>query len=90
MWIRRYFGTLCYLLWFVKFAGYGGSLFATGNYDKDDDEADLVYDGIDKRMDERRKLRRSVETSIVSFKYFDSGPMEPVLLVKKRQDQILG
>ena len=64
-------------IWFVKFAGYGGSLFATGNYDKDDDEADLVYDGIDKRMDERRKLRRSVETSIFSFKYFDSGPMEP-------------
>ncbi|XP_065063649.1 pre-mRNA-processing factor 6-like isoform X2 [Rhopilema esculentum] len=41
-----------------EFAGYGGSLFATGNYDKDDDEADAVYDSIDKRMDERRKLRR--------------------------------
>eukprot|EP00794_Sanderia_malayensis_P012168 gene12168-13423_t len=41
-----------------EFSGYGGSLFATGNYDKDDDEADLVYENIDKRMDERRKMRR--------------------------------
>ena len=35
-------------------------MFATGNYDKDDDEADMVYEGIDKRMDERRKIRRLI------------------------------
>ena len=38
--------------------GYGGSLFVGGPYDKEDEEADIVYDNIDKRMDERRKIKR--------------------------------
>jgi len=41
-----------------EFAGYGGSLFTTGPYEKDDEEADLAYEGIDRRMDGRRKERR--------------------------------
>ena len=41
-----------------QFAGYGGSLFSSGPYDKDDEEADLVYDEIDKRMDDKRKEHR--------------------------------
>ena len=41
-----------------QFAGYGGSLFSSGPYEKDDEEADLVYEAIDKRMDDRRKERR--------------------------------
>ena len=38
--------------------GYGGSLFGGGAYDKEDEEADIVYESIDKRMDERRKIKR--------------------------------
>lgn len=33
-------------------------LFATGNYDRDDDEADRIYQDVDERMDRRRKSRR--------------------------------
>ncbi len=38
--------------------GYGGSLFKNDPYEKDDEEADLVYEAIDRRQDERRKERR--------------------------------
>lgn len=41
-----------------EFAGYGGSLFSKDPYDKDDEEADRVYEGIDSRMDEKRKAYR--------------------------------
>ncbi|KAL8799073.1 MAG: hypothetical protein Q9182_006169 [Xanthomendoza sp. 2 TL-2023] len=33
-------------------------LFANGAYDRDDDEADRIYQDIDERMDRRRKARR--------------------------------
>lgn len=36
-------------------------LFATGNYDRDDDEADRIYQTVDERMDKRRKSRRLVD-----------------------------
>lgn len=35
-------------------------LFATGNYDRDDDEADRIYQTVDERMDKRRRARRLV------------------------------
>lgn len=35
-------------------------LFAYGTYDRDDDEADRIYQDIDERMDRRRKMRRLV------------------------------
>lgn len=38
-------------------------LFATGNYDRDDDEADRVYQDVDDRMAKRRKISRLVLTS---------------------------
>lgn len=38
-----------------QFSGYGGSLFSKDPYDKDDEEADEIYDQIDQRMDEKRK-----------------------------------
>lgn len=38
-------------------------LFATGAYDRDDDEADRIYQDIDERMDRRRKARRWVSLS---------------------------
>lgn len=33
-------------------------LFAGIQYDQDDDEADKIYESIDEKMDERRKIRR--------------------------------
>ncbi|CAK9294731.1 unnamed protein product [Gordionus sp. m RMFG-2023] len=44
-----------------EFAGYGGSLFAKGPYEKDDEEADEIYYSVDLRMDERRKERREAK-----------------------------
>lgn len=44
----------------TQFSGYGGSLFASGPYEKDDEEADAIYDSIDQRMDSKRKERRLV------------------------------
>jgi len=38
-------------------------LFATGNYDREDDEADRIYQAVDERMDRRRKARRYVSIS---------------------------
>ncbi|KAI9808720.1 MAG: hypothetical protein M1825_003872 [Sarcosagium campestre] len=35
-------------------------LFAGGAYDKDDDEADRIYQDVDEKMDRRRKIRRLV------------------------------
>lgn len=35
-------------------------LFANGAYDRDDDEADRIYQEVDERMDRRRKIRRLV------------------------------
>lgn len=37
-------------------------LFASGNYDRDDDEADRIYQDVDERMDKRRRARRYVIT----------------------------
>ncbi|XP_076062017.1 pre-mRNA processing factor 6 [Oratosquilla oratoria] len=41
-----------------EFNGYGGSLCSKDPYDKDDEEADAIYEAIDKRMDEKRKEYR--------------------------------
>ncbi|XP_031624635.1 pre-mRNA-processing factor 6 [Contarinia nasturtii] len=41
-----------------EFSGYSGSLFSKDPYDKDDAEADAIYEAIDKRMDEKRKEYR--------------------------------
>jgi len=43
-------------------------LFARGNYDRDDDEADRIYQSVDERMDKRRRVRRSVSL------YFSLAP----------------
>ena len=37
-------------------------LFANGSYDRDDDEADRIYQEVDEKMDRRRKIRRLVRT----------------------------
>ncbi|KAI9836818.1 MAG: hypothetical protein M1819_000983 [Sarea resinae] len=45
-------------------------LFANGSYDRDDDEADRIYQEVDERMDRRRKARR-----LVSSSHFVSHPL---------------
>ncbi|QIW96025.1 hypothetical protein AMS68_001543 [Peltaster fructicola] len=35
-------------------------LFASGNYDREDDEADLIYQAVDERMEKRRRARREI------------------------------
>lgn len=44
-------------------------LFATGNYDRDDDEADRIYQDVDERMARRRKISRLVLTPNLSLFY---------------------
>lgn len=41
-------------------------LFAGGAYDKDDDEADRIYQDVDEKMDRRRKIRRLVFPALVA------------------------
>lgn len=40
------------------FNGYTGSLFSSGPYENDDEEAKAIDAALDKRMDEHRKERR--------------------------------
>ena len=40
-------------------------LFANGAYDRDDDEADRIYQEVDEKMDRRRKIRRLVSHSLI-------------------------
>jgi len=45
-------------------------LFAGGTYDRDDDEADRIYQEVDEKMDRRRKIRRLVS-------HFPNSPILP-------------
>ncbi|KAK3724363.1 U4/U6 x U5 tri-snRNP complex subunit Prp1 [Vermiconidia calcicola] len=49
-------------------------LFATGNYDRDDDEADRIYQTVDERMDKRRKARREVREREAREEYERNNP----------------
>lgn len=42
-------------------------LFAYGAYDREDDEADLIYQEVDEKMDRRRKARRLVPSHFLSL-----------------------
>ncbi|XP_035231849.1 pre-mRNA-processing factor 6-like, partial [Stegodyphus dumicola] len=57
-----------------EFAGYGGSLFSKDPYDKDDEEADAIYEAIDKRMDQKRKEYREMKLKIELEKYRQERP----------------
>ncbi|CAG7718069.1 unnamed protein product [Allacma fusca] len=57
-----------------EFSGYGGSLFSKDPYDKDDEEADKIYDSIDQRMDEKRKDYREKKLKAVLEKYRQERP----------------
>nr|CAH7767016.1 unnamed protein product [Callosobruchus chinensis] len=57
-----------------EFSGYGGSLFSKDPYDKDDAEADAIYEAIDKRMDEKRKEYREKRLREELEKYRQERP----------------
>lgn len=59
-----------------EFAGYGGSLFSKKDdpYDKDDEEADKIYENIDNRMDEKRKDYREAKFKQKLEKYRQERP----------------
>ncbi|XP_022245664.1 pre-mRNA-processing factor 6-like [Limulus polyphemus] len=57
-----------------EFAGYGGSLFSKDPYDKDDEEADAIYEAIDKRMDEKRKEYREAKLKRELERYRQERP----------------
>ena len=58
-----------------EFAGYGGSLFGKHDpYDKDDEEADAVYQAIDDRMDEKRREHREKRFQAEVEKYRKERP----------------
>lgn len=45
-------------------------LFANGTYDRDDDEADRIYQEVDEKMDRRRKIRRLASLSHIFPPHF--------------------
>jgi len=58
-----------------EFAGYGGSLFRSSEpYEKDDEEADAIYQAIDDRMDEKRKQYREERYKAEVEKYRQERP----------------
>lgn len=57
-----------------EFSGYGGSLFSKDPYDKDDEEADQIYEAIDKRMDEKRKEYREKRLKVELERYRQERP----------------
>lgn len=57
-----------------QFTGYGGSLCAKDPYDKDDEEADAIYEEIDKRMDDKRRERRELKLKEELEKYRQERP----------------
>ncbi|KAK4991883.1 U4/U6 x U5 tri-snRNP complex subunit Prp1 [Elasticomyces elasticus] len=49
-------------------------LFASGNYDREDDEADRIYQEVDERLDRRRKLRREAREKAEREEYERDNP----------------
>ncbi|KAH8752468.1 putative Pre-mRNA-splicing factor prp1 [Hyaloscypha sp. PMI_1271] len=49
-------------------------LFAGGAYDKDDDEADRIYQEVDEKMDRRRKARREAREQAEREEYERNNP----------------
>ncbi|MCJ1341247.1 hypothetical protein MMC09_006543 [Bachmanniomyces sp. S44760] len=49
-------------------------LFANGAYDRDDDEADRIYQEVDEKMDRRRKIRREIRERQEREEYERNNP----------------
>ena len=56
-----------------EFGGYNERLFASGEYDAEDREADAIYAAIDRRVESRRKRKRDDETQSKSDEANNSG-----------------
>lgn len=56
------------------FAGYGGSLVNKDPYEEDDEEADKIYEAIDKHLDERGKALREAKIRQEREKYRQERP----------------
>jgi pre-mRNA-processing factor 6 len=50
-------------------------LFAYGQYDRDDDEADRIYQDVDEKMERRRKARRLVHSIPSAFLFPTQSPI---------------
>ncbi|CAI4233237.1 unnamed protein product [Auanema sp. JU1783] len=57
-----------------EFEGYGGSLFSKDPYDKEDEEADEIYNAVETRIDERRKEYREKKYKEAIEKYRKERP----------------
>lgn len=57
-----------------EFAGYRGSLFNKDPYEEDDEEADRIYEEIDKHLDERGKALREAKTRQELERYRQERP----------------
>lgn len=49
-------------------------LFASGNYDRDDDEADRIYQDVEEKMDKRRRIRREAREKHEQEEYDRNNP----------------
>ncbi|TKX21526.1 pre-mRNA-splicing factor prp1 [Elsinoe australis] len=63
-------------------------LFASGNYDRDDDEADRIYQEVEEKMDKRRRARRLVHPFF--FSHFPSVSHGVVRIVIYEQKSLSG
>jgi len=74
-----------------EFEGYGGS-FSDPNatYEQDDKEADEIYEGIDKRMDSKRKERREARLRLEIEKFRATRPkiQQQFADLKKELDKV--
>lgn len=53
-------------------------LFSGGAYDRDDDEADRIYQEVDEKMDKRRRIRRLVTSQSHSSSITPTSPLPPM------------
>jgi pre-mRNA-processing factor 6 len=56
-------------------------LFSGGQYDRDDDEADRIYQEVDEKMDKRRRIRRLVHILHCTFSSSSCHPHKHIKLV---------
>lgn len=68
------------------FEGYGGNICAKDPYDKDDEEADKIYQDIDDRLDERRKERREKRLKLELEKYRVERPKIQQMFADVKKD----
>jgi pre-mRNA-processing factor 6 len=57
-----------------EFSGYGGNLFGSDVYDQDDQQADLIWDSVDRKMEQRRDKRREEYEKAAQDKAQRSAP----------------